>query len=235
MSASPVERVVTEPPATTDRPNVREILRDLRVLAGPLPEFDPTTSPTEPAALFVDWLLAAIEAGVPEPHAMTLSTVDANGHPSARQLSLIDVTERGWHFAVNTTSRKAKELAAQPWVALTFYWQPLGRQVRIRGSVHSLGADVSAEDFQSRPADSKLSAVIGRQSQPLADPAELPTAVATAEAQLAEKPGLTTPEWRLYKVKATEVEFFQGDVEQRHTRLRYFRSGTSWGQQRLWP
>lgn len=235
MSASPVEPAAVEPSESTDRPSLHDTLRGLRVFAGPLPTFDPADAPADPAALFVDWLFNAVESNVAEPHAMTLSTVDADGHPSARQLILKDVDERGWQFAINCTSRKGKELSLKPWGALTFYWQPLARQIRIKGPVHSLGAEASGADFRARPAGSKISAVIGRQSQPLADRAELEQAAADAAARLQEEPALVTPEWRLYTVKADEVEFFQGDKQRQHTRLRYQRNGSSWQRQQLWP
>lgn len=235
MTASTVEPLTVEPPASQDRP-VRDVLRELRLFStGSLPAFDPADAPATPEPLFVEWLYGAIAAQVPEPHVMNLSTVDADGRPSARQYTLKDVDERGWQFAVNCTSGKGKELAVRPWAALTFYWQPLARQVRIKGSVRSLGVDISGADCKARPASAKLSAVIGRQSQPLGDPADLERAAADAAERLARDPALITPEWRLYTVKATEVEFFQGAPDHEHVRLRYRRSGTAWTSQRLWP
>lgn len=235
MSASPVGSAASAPAPSTEQSSVGAALRALRLFAGPLPTFDPAAAPAEPHTLFVSWLLNAIESNVVEPHAMTLSTVDADGHPSARQLLLRDVDEQGWQFAINCTSRKGKELALKPWVALTFYWQPLARQIRIKGAAHSLGAEASGADFRLSPADARVTALMGRQSQPLADRAALISAAADATARLADDPDLVAPEWRLYTVNATEVEFFQGDKNRQHTRLRYQRNGTSWQHHELWP
>lgn len=94
----------------------------LPVLTGQSPALDVDAVPAEPVSLFVTWLQQAVDAGVPEPHAMTLSTVDAQGMPRARVLIVKAVDERGWHFAVNSVSQKGRDLAAHPAAALTFYW-----------------------------------------------------------------------------------------------------------------
>lgn len=111
----------------------RELLRGLRVWDVELPSFDPATAPDEPLPLFRQWLREAAEAGVPEPHTMTLATADASGDPSVRTLMLHDADERGWHFASHRGSRKGRELAVRPRAALGFYWAGVGRQVRVRG------------------------------------------------------------------------------------------------------
>lgn len=85
---------------------LRTVLRGLAVLKGQAPEFDQCNAPDDPAALFAEWFVLAVEAEVCEPHAMTLSTVDESGRPSAWVLILKDVDAAGWHFAVNAGSRK---------------------------------------------------------------------------------------------------------------------------------
>lgn len=114
--------------------DMKRQLRALKSLAGPFPPFDPDAAPDEPDALFVVWLQDAIDAGVMEPHAMTLSTVDEEGRPDARVQILRNLDEQGWHFATTMSGPKDRQIAANPSVALTFYWPQLGRQVRIRGS-----------------------------------------------------------------------------------------------------
>ena len=121
----------------------------------------------------MDWLLAAIGQGVPEPAAMTLSTVDAEGRPSARVLILKNVDEAGWQFASSSTSRKGLELAERPAAALTFYWVPMARQVRISGTVASVDPDDSARDFLARSDSARAAALMGRQSQPLGSRTDL--------------------------------------------------------------
>ncbi len=219
-----------------DQTSMRDLLRGLPVFDVELPVFDAGDAPAAPAALFAGWLAEAIEAKVPEPHAMTVATADEEGHPSARVLICKDVDTGGhWYFAANDVSRKGRELAATPYAALTFYWPPQGRQIRVRGPVRAAGADRSAADFLARSAGGRAEALAGRQSEVLTDPAELDAAIRSAHDRLAADPELVAPGWTLYAVIADEVEFWQADRDRRHTRLRYTRDGASWDRRLLWP
>jgi pyridoxamine 5'-phosphate oxidase len=219
-----------------DSISMRDLLRGLPVFAADLPEFDAGAAPEEPVSLFADWLTGALGAKVPEPHAMTVSTADGEGHPSSRILICKDVDAEGrWYFAANDTSRKGRELAANPYAALTFYWPQQGRQIRVRGPVRAAGASRSAADFLARSPGARAEAFTGRQSDVLDDPADLETAVQAAQDRLAADPELVAPEWTLYAVTAGEVEFWQADQDRRHTRLRYTRDGALWARHRLWP
>lgn len=131
---------------------LRDSLRALPVFAADLPVFDTSMVPIRPDSLFVEWLADAIDAGAPEPHAMSLATVDAAGVPSSRVLVLKNLDESGWHFATDRTSRKGRELAATAVAALNFHWPALGRQVRVVGPVVALSAEDSAADFRARPS-----------------------------------------------------------------------------------
>ncbi|HEY3506237.1 MAG TPA: pyridoxal 5'-phosphate synthase [Actinocatenispora sp.] len=215
---------------------VRDVLRGLPVLTGSAPPFEVEHAPEDPVELFTAWLAAAVEAGVAEPHAMTLSTVDASGTPDARVLILKDVDAAGWHVAVSAVSSKGADLAAHPVAALTFYWPPLARQVRVRGAVVADPPEVRRADFLARPAGSRAMALTLRQSRPLTDPAELDRAVAEAEQRLELDPDLVPDEWVSYAVRPRSVEFWQGDRGRRHQRLRYERvEGSGWTRTRLWP
>ena len=130
----------------------RRMLRALPDFPATLPAFDPATAPADPVALFRQWLDEALAAGVPQPHAFSLATADADAKPSSRMLILKNIDDQGWHFATATTSRKGRELAANPWAAMNFYWWPLGRQVRVCGPVVALSAEASAADWADRPA-----------------------------------------------------------------------------------
>ncbi|MFF3562759.1 pyridoxal 5'-phosphate synthase [Streptomyces sp. NPDC002574] len=220
---------------TSEAAGARELLRSIEVFAGDLPGFDPAAAPEDPVALFTEWLLAAVRAGVREPHAMTLSTVDADGNPAARVLILKDVGERGWQFASDAGSAKGRDLAARPRAALTFYWPALARQVRVRGPVAPEGPERSAADFLARGPGARAEALLGRQSQPLADLAERDAAVRESSARLARTPGLVAPGWTLYALRPVSVEFWQGDKERRHTRLVYRAGDQGWTRQLLWP
>lgn len=127
-------------------------LRSLPSLAGVAPAFDPVDLPADPVALFDAWFADAVALGVPEPHAMTLATVDANGVPDARTLILKGVSKRGWAFAGHRTSAKGQQLAAIPAAALSFWWQPIVRAVRVRGRVEPASDAESAADLAARSA-----------------------------------------------------------------------------------
>ncbi|MCC3277154.1 MULTISPECIES: pyridoxine/pyridoxamine 5'-phosphate oxidase [unclassified Arthrobacter] len=130
----------------------RAQLRALPDFPDDMPSFDPQTAPGDPAELFRSWLADALAAGVRQPHAFSLATADAAGHPSARMLILKDINDDGWQFATARTSRKGGELAENPNAAMNFYWPELGRQVRVAGGVVLLSAQASAADWQARPA-----------------------------------------------------------------------------------
>ncbi|MEU4427706.1 pyridoxal 5'-phosphate synthase [Actinoplanes sp. NPDC024001] len=215
--------------------DTRTYLRGLPVFAGELPRFDPGEAPDRPDTLFVAWLTAAVGAGVREPHAMTLSTVGADGVPNARILILKNVDRDGWQFAVHAASPKGRDLSRHPAAALTFHWPEQARQVRVRGTVRPEPADRSAADFLARPPGSRAEASLGRQSRPLADRETLDRAVEQARERIGNEPGYVVAEWTLCTLAATEVEFWQGDKERKHTRLRYARTGSGWMRELLWP
>ncbi|MEU8821224.1 pyridoxal 5'-phosphate synthase [Actinoplanes sp. NPDC048796] len=210
---------------------MRDYLRALPVFAGELPSFDPSAAPARPDQLFIEWLMAAVDAGVREPHAMTLSTAGAG----ARVLILKNVDEDGWQFAAHAASPKGRELARDPVAALTFYWSPQGRQIRVRGPVHPAPPERSAADFLARPPGSRAEASLGRQSQVLADRAVLDEAVAGARHRIDTDPDFVDPGWTLYTLAPDRVEFWQADKERKHTRLRYARTPSGWTRDLLWP
>ena len=215
--------------------DLRELLRGLKSLPGPYQPFDVARAPASPEALFAEWLQAAIEAAVREPHAMTLSTVDEDGHPDARVLILKNVDEHGWHFAITRGSPKGRHVRQMPNVALTFYWPALGRQVRLRGVAHDMGAEVQAADFLARPHGSRAGALMGRQSDVLESEQALEDALAVQSRRLEAAPGLVAPQWAVYAVRPDVVEFWQGHEQRRHVRLRYVRGAAGWATERLWP
>ena len=215
--------------------DIRGLLRSLPVFDVKLPVFDPDDVPADPATLFAQWLLAAVEDGLPEPHAMTLATADAQGRPSARVLICKDVEPSGhWYFASSATSRKGRELTENPQAALTFYWPGHGRQIRIAGPVAPATAERSAADFLARSQEARAEALAARQSQVLDDPNRAAAELRVAEARLAERPDLVAPDWTLYALAAAEVEFWQADEQRKHVRLRYQRTGSGWTRYQLW-
>ncbi|WP_083922335.1 pyridoxine/pyridoxamine 5'-phosphate oxidase [Nocardiopsis halotolerans] len=219
------------------RDGVRDLLRGLPVFAGELPDFDPGAAPGDPAELFLEWFTTALDGGVAEPHAMTVATVDEAGEPSARVVIMKDFTPEGWWFATTTGSRKGRDLARNPNVALLFYWNGQGRQVRVRGRAELASPEQCAADYLARPLESRVAGLHGRQSEPLADPADVDRTAVEDRGRLERDPDLVPEDWGLYLVRPTEVEFWQADRDRRHTRLRYARTGTDapWEQGLLWP
>lgn len=213
----------------------RDILRALPVLTGRAPAFDPRQAPPDPVTLFVEWLDSAIQAGVSEPHAMTVSTVDAAGRPDARVLILKAVDADGWHFGISSVSRKGRDLAANPVCALTFYWPPLARQIRLSGPVVADSEQVRAEDFLARSVGSRAIALTRRQSEPLLDPVEVDHAVEKSLRELESDPNCVPDEWVSYSLRPDQAEFWQGDVERKHQRLRYQAQHGGWVRTLLWP
>ena len=216
---------------------LKEQLRSLKSLAGPFDKFDVDNAPEDPTELFEEWLIGAIKSGIPEAHAMTLSTVDAHGRPDARILILKNIDANGWHFASTKLSTKGQQIAIQPHAALTFYWQPLGRQVRLRGRVIELSREVAGADFLARPIGSRAGALLARQSQLLDNDEALETGLAEQRRRIEADPSIVAPAWAVYAVKPEEIEFWQADEERRHIRLRYRRmtDSVSWVRERLWP
>lgn len=214
---------------------LRQRLRELRVLGEEMPGFDPSGSPEEPAPLFLSWLVEAIDAGVRGPHAMTLSTIDVYGRPDSRVLLLKDVDDGRWAFATSRGSRKGRQLGETAAAALNFFWPEVGRQVRVRGRVADAGRDVAARDFLERPEPSRAESLPGRQSRPLTDPAELETVASEAAAKVAAEPDHVPDHWAVFHLIPDEVEFWQGRADRRHVRLRYTRDAGAWSRTLLWP
>ncbi|MFD4960443.1 pyridoxal 5'-phosphate synthase [Microbacterium sp. NPDC058389] len=214
---------------------LRDRLRAEASIVGEAPPFDPSAAPDDPQQLFREWLGVALDAGIAEPHAVTLSTVDEDGRPDARVLVLKDVTDDGaFEIATGSESAKGAQLHANPNVALTFYWTPLARSVRIRGVAAAASAAESAADFRARNPAAKAIALAGRQSAPLTDIAERDRLVAENLATLEGDPGRVSPAWTLWRVRPFAVEFWQGAPTRNHLRLRYERTVDEWRHEELW-
>jgi pyridoxamine 5'-phosphate oxidase len=215
---------------------MREVLRGQEVFPAELPEFDVRSVPGDPVTLFLTWLTEAVRDKILGPHAMTLATADDTGRVSSRVLICKDVDDDGrWYFASDADSVKGRDLAANPRAAASFYWPQHGRQIRISGVAASAGSDASAADFLARPPDSRAAALVGRQSEPLAGPAELDEAFRRSRAEVDANPGLVAPGWTLYALTADTVEFWQADHQRRHMRVQYQRTVGPWTSRLLWP
>ncbi|GAB3520540.1 pyridoxine/pyridoxamine 5'-phosphate oxidase [Arthrobacter monumenti] len=216
---------------------LRQLLRDVDVFPEQMPEFDPEQTPDEPVELFLQWLGAAVDAGVLAPHAVNVATMGADGMPDARIVILKDVSDGCWCFASSSTSPKGQQLQGNPTAALTFFWPAVGRQIRIRGRVHVGSPVENDQDFKRRNPVAKALVLAGRQSEVLQSGEFLDAAAAGAREQFDVDPETGSPSWTVYKVTAQTVEFWQADPDRRHIRLRYSRNDghRTWSKDLLWP
>ena len=186
----------------------------------------------DPVVTFNEWLEAARAAGVEVPEAMTLATADVDGRPSARMVLLKGADARGFTFFSGYESRKGRELADNPRAALVFYWRPLGRQVRVEGSVRRLSEAESDAYWATRPPRSRAAAAASRQSEPIESRDELETEF---ERLL---PGDEVPRpgrWGGYLLEPDAIELWQHRDDRLHERLRYTRTRDGWQRELLAP
>ncbi|KAF4943261.1 hypothetical protein FSARC_14975 [Fusarium sarcochroum] len=216
---------------------LRSQLRNLKVLEGPLETCNFDSFPATPQEAFSKWLQEAIAAGVKEPHALTLSTVDEHGWPDARVLILKNVDHRGWHFAVKGNSPKGRQLQGNAYAALTFHWPEQGRQVRIRGKATKLPEDECKRDFSERPLSSKIAALSSKQSQVLGNADQVQNAMVAARHTLEDDRDFILLDWKVYALDPTLVEFWQGADDRLHQRIQYTiqSTGEEWEKDLLWP
>jgi pyridoxamine 5'-phosphate oxidase len=186
-----------------------------------------------PLAQFERWFADAVAAGVIEPNAMALATVDADGRPATRFVLLKAADGRGFTFFTNYGSRKAAHLDGNPHAALTFGWLPLFRQVSVRGIARRVDREETVAYFRSRPWGSRIGAWASHQSQPVADAATLAQrfdAYATRWPDLGGPDDVPVPEhWGGFLVVAEEIEFWQGRESRVHDRLVFVATSPSAG------
>ena len=189
----------------------------------------------EPLEQFEHWFAEAKRAGVEVPEAMTLATADGEGVPSARMVLLKGAGEDGFVFYTGYGSRKSEELDQNPRAALVFYWRPLGRQVRVEGSVERVSEPESAAYFATRPRGSQLAAWASQQSRPLGSRDELERRYAELEREYEDREVPLPPHWGGYRLRPEAIEFWEHRENRLHDRLRYTRAREGWKVERLSP
>lgn len=203
---------------------------------------DYDNAPLDPGALDDDplielrrWVDLAAAAGVTEPNAMTLATVDAHAHPNARVV-LLRGLDHGLVFFTNYDSRKGRELATNPHAAAVLCWLDLARQIRVTGTCVRLPGDDSDHYWHSRPAGSRLVSAASPQSSVLVDVAELDRRIEQLRRQHPDGEVPRPAHWGGYRLLPDTVEFWLGRPDRRHERLRYRRpGGDGWLVERLAP
>jgi pyridoxamine 5'-phosphate oxidase len=190
----------------------------------------------DPIRQFQSWFSEASLSEVPEVNAMALATATPDGRPSVRMLLLRGVDERGFTFFTNYDSRKARELEANPYAAMVFFWHDLERQVRVEGRVERVSAEESDRYFHSRPAGSRLGAWASTQSAVISSREALEARFGELEGQYADG-SIPRPEnWGGYRLIPDSIEFWQGRPNRLHDRLRYTRRDQGgWLIERLAP
>lgn len=188
----------------------------------------------DPFRQFEAWFAEAAKA-VRAPEAMAIATATADGRPSVRMVLLKGVGEHGFVFYTGYESRKGTELTSNPRAALLFYWDPLGRQVRVEGEVAKVSAEESERYFHTRPRGSQLAALASRQSSAIGSRAELEARHAELEQSLVGRDVPLPPNWGGFRLVPDAFEFWQHRENRLHDRIRYRREGCAWQMERLSP
>jgi pyridoxamine 5'-phosphate oxidase len=195
---------------------------------------DPSTSPCEPLALLERWLMDAREAQLPAAESVAFVTVGEQGRPTARTVSLKRVQDGALLFSSALWTRKARELAANPHVALLFHWPSLGRQVHIAGDAELAERALADELFAERDPAHQVQTLVSRQGEPIEDLAPLRARHAHL-LEAMEAPPACPPDWGAIRVRPQAVEFWLEGDDRLHDRLLYQRDGERWSLTRLSP
>jgi pyridoxamine 5'-phosphate oxidase len=189
----------------------------------------------DPMELFKRWFREAVEAKVNKPEAMAVATVGKDGKPSARIVLLKSISEEGFRFFTNYQSRKSNDISTNSNVSLLFHWPELDREVRIEGYAVKTTGEISDEYFNSRPLDSRISAIISRQSKSVPGREYLDNLWNNKYTELKDKTVSRPPYWGGYNVVPEKMEFWQTAPKRLNDRVLYTKKDGQWKISRLAP
>lgn len=189
----------------------------------------------DPVTQFRMWFDGVLEAGIDDPNAFVLATADVAGRPSSRAVLMKGLDDEGLVFYTNLAGRKSQELRANPNAAATFVWTSLHRQVRFEGAVSLVDDDEADRYFEARPRGAQIAAHASSQSSVVESREELHEVFASTEKRFE---GVKVPRpraWGGWRLAPIMVEFWQGQPNRFHDRVRYVRDGEDWRKERLAP
>ena len=201
-------------------------------VALPLPKIPANSSPMP---LFKHWFEDANSAGILLPESMSVSSCNSDGQPSSRMVLLKDFDEQGFVFFTNYNSRKSHDFADNDKVALLFHWNVLQRQIRIEGRVERVTEQESELYFHSRDKGSQIGAWASKQSQKLSHDDELKDRMKHYQEKFSDTEVPLPEFWGGWRVKPTNIEFWQGRANRLHDRICFEKDGEGWAQYKLHP
>ncbi len=214
--------------------DIKDLIYKTAALSGEYPDFDVAHVPDNPLDTFYEWFRNAVDSNVLEASVFVLSTVNDMGVPSARVVNLRDMTEDAFVIGSNSESQKGMDMSDNPNVTMTFYWPEVGRQIRVVGVAEAASLGENQADFVRRHPHSKALSIIAKQSMALCDVGELDREMADAS-RLVESDNEIYKTWTLYKIRPSEIEFFQARKDLAHIRLKYKMVDGDWSHGLLYP
>lgn len=194
-----------------------------------------STMADDPITQFESWFAGVVAAGLPEPNAFVLATVDPDGAPSARAVLMKGLEDDGLVFYTGSESRKSRAMRSNGRAAATFVWTPLHRQVRFEGTVTEVDPESADAYFATRPRGAQIAAHASLQSEPVGGREMLDDRFEQLTARFGDSEIPRPSHWGGWRLTPSSVEFWQGQPNRFHDRVVYSRSGSGWSKQRLSP